>query len=53
MGNNGTAIHLEACAKTFANSVRALAPLDLEIAGGETVVLLGRSEEHTSELQSH
>jgi len=43
MTDHGTAIRLEACAKTFANGVRALAPLALEIAGGETVVLLGPS----------
>lgn len=43
MNNQGTAIRLEACAKTFTNGVRALEPLDLEIAGSETVVLLGPS----------
>ena len=39
----GTAINLLSCAKTFANGVKALEPLDLEITGGETVVLLGPS----------
>ena len=43
MNDHGTAIRLVACAKTFADGVRALEPLDLEIAGGETVVLLGPS----------
>jgi putative spermidine/putrescine transport system ATP-binding protein len=36
-------IRLERCAKTFADGTRALDPLDLEIAAGETVVLLGPS----------
>jgi putative spermidine/putrescine transport system ATP-binding protein len=43
MNDHGTAIRLVACAKTFPDGVRALEPLDLEIAGGETVVLLGPS----------
>jgi putative spermidine/putrescine transport system ATP-binding protein len=43
MHDQGTAINLFSCAKTFPNGVRALEPLDLEIAGGETVVLLGPS----------
>ncbi|WP_282605946.1 ABC transporter ATP-binding protein [Pelagibius sp. Alg239-R121] len=38
-----TSIRLEACAKTFDDGTRALEPIDLEIAGGETVVLLGPS----------
>jgi len=37
------AIHLESCAKTFADGTRALEPLTLDIAAGETVVLLGPS----------
>jgi len=37
------AIHLERCAKTFADGTRALEPLTLDIAAGETVVLLGPS----------
>ena len=37
------AIRLEGCAKTFADGTRALDPLSLEIAAGETVVLLGPS----------
>jgi len=37
------AIRLESCAKTFADGTRALEPLALEIAAGETVVLLGPS----------
>ncbi len=40
---SGTAISLIDCAKVFADGTRALAPLDLEIARGETVVLLGPS----------
>ncbi|SBW03360.1 Sulfate/thiosulfate import ATP-binding protein CysA 2 [uncultured Alphaproteobacteria bacterium] len=38
-----TTIQLSRCGKTFADGTRALAPLDLEIAAGETVVLLGPS----------
>lgn len=38
-----TSIRLEACGKTFPDGTRALAPIDLEIAGGETLVLLGPS----------
>ena len=37
------AIRLENCAKTFAGGARALEPLTLEVAAGETVVLLGPS----------
>jgi len=40
---SGAAIRLEGCGKTFADGTRALAPLDLEFAAGETVVLLGPS----------
>ena len=36
-------ISLQGCAKTFANGTRVLEPLDLEIAAGETLVLLGPS----------
>ncbi len=38
-----TSIRLEACAKTFPDGTRALNPIDLEVLGGETVVLLGPS----------
>ncbi|WP_423200142.1 MULTISPECIES: ABC transporter ATP-binding protein [unclassified Cupriavidus] len=38
-----TTIRLRHCAKTFADGTRALEPLDLDIAAGETVVLLGPS----------
>lgn len=41
--NAGTAISLEACAKTFADGTRALEPLSLKVSGGETVVFLGPS----------
>jgi len=37
------AIRLQSCAKTFADGTRALEPLSLDIAAGETVVLLGPS----------
>ena len=37
------AIHLEHCAKTFADGTRALEALSLDVAAGETVVLLGPS----------
>lgn len=37
------AIRLRNCAKTFADGSRVLEPLDLDIAAGETLVLLGPS----------
>ena len=37
------AIHIERCAKTFPDGTRALEPTTLDIAAGETVVLLGPS----------
>ena len=40
---HGAAVRIEACGKTFADGTRALGPLDLAIAGGETVVFLGPS----------
>lgn len=40
---SGAAIRLERCGKTFANGTRALDPVDLAFAAGETVVLLGPS----------
>ncbi|MCP5373011.1 MAG: ABC transporter ATP-binding protein [Hyphomicrobiales bacterium] len=43
MTQETTAVSLTACAKTFADGTRALEPLDLEVEGGETVVLLGPS----------
>ena len=39
----GVALHVDKCGKTFADSTRALEPVALEIAAGETVVLLGPS----------
>ncbi len=39
----GVAIRLRGCGRTFADGTRALQPTDLEIAAGETVVLLGPS----------
>ncbi len=39
----GVSVRLERCAKTFADGTRALEPLTLEIARGETLVFLGPS----------
>ncbi len=39
----GIAIRLDACAKTFVDGTRAIEPLDLDIAQGETLVFLGPS----------
>jgi len=39
----GTCIRTVQCAKTFADGTRALAPVDLEVNAGETVVILGPS----------
>ena len=39
----GTRIRLTACGKRYADGTRALEPVDLEVASGETVVLLGPS----------
>src|SRR5262249_4766411 len=39
----GVSVRLDACAKTFRDGTRALAPMSLEIARGETVVFLGPS----------
>ena len=39
----GGAIRLDACAKTFVDGTRAIEPLDLDIARGETLVFLGPS----------
>jgi putative spermidine/putrescine transport system ATP-binding protein len=40
---HGVAVHVERCAKTFADGTQALGPVTLEVARGETVVLLGPS----------
>jgi putative spermidine/putrescine transport system ATP-binding protein len=40
---HGVAVHVEHCAKTFADGTQALGPVTLEVARGETVVLLGPS----------
>src|SRR5260370_5516609 len=52
--------HIASCGHDTVDAVRKLAPhlkmvhlKDIQAAGGEVNVLLGRSEEHTSELQSH
>jgi putative spermidine/putrescine transport system ATP-binding protein len=39
----GVTVRLESCAKTFADGTRALEPMTLEIARGETLVFLGPS----------
>ncbi|MFS8036127.1 ABC transporter ATP-binding protein [Xanthobacter sp. AM11] len=39
----GAAITVSGCGKTYADGTRALAPLDLEVKAGETLVLLGPS----------
>jgi putative spermidine/putrescine transport system ATP-binding protein len=41
--DSATPIRLERCAKTFADGTPALEPLDLDVAAGETIVLLGPS----------
>jgi putative spermidine/putrescine transport system ATP-binding protein len=41
--DHGVAVRVEACGKTFADGTRALEPVTLDIARGETVVLLGPS----------
>jgi putative spermidine/putrescine transport system ATP-binding protein len=40
---SGVIVHLDACAKTYADGTRALNPVTLDIAAGETVVFLGPS----------
>jgi putative spermidine/putrescine transport system ATP-binding protein len=42
-GGHGAAVRIEACGKTFADGTRALQPATLDIARGETLVLLGPS----------
>ena len=41
--SQGVSVRLEHCSKTFADGTRALEPLSLNIAQGETVVFLGPS----------
>jgi putative spermidine/putrescine transport system ATP-binding protein len=41
--SEGVAVRVEACGKTFADGTRALLPMTLDIARGETVVFLGPS----------
>ncbi len=43
INSSTTSISLTACAKTFGDGTRALDPVNLEIKGGETLVLLGPS----------
>jgi putative spermidine/putrescine transport system ATP-binding protein len=40
---HGVAVRVENCAKTFADGTHALGPVTLDVARGETVVLLGPS----------
>lgn len=40
---HGVAVRIESCGKTFAGGARALEPATLDIASGETLVLLGPS----------
>ncbi|MFC0241740.1 ABC transporter ATP-binding protein [Rhodopseudomonas telluris] len=40
---HGVSVRIEACSKTFADGTRALEPATLDIARGETLVLLGPS----------
>jgi putative spermidine/putrescine transport system ATP-binding protein len=40
---HGAAVRIDGCAKTFADGTRALEPASLDIARGETMVLLGPS----------
>jgi putative spermidine/putrescine transport system ATP-binding protein len=40
---HGASVRIEACGKTFADGTRALEPATLDIARGETLVLLGPS----------
>ena len=42
-GGHGAAVRIENCGKTFADGTRGLEPATLNIARGETVVLLGPS----------
>ncbi len=39
----GVTVHVEACAKTFGDGTRALEPVTLDVARGETIVFLGPS----------
>ena len=41
--NGGVTVHVEACAKTFGDGTRALEPVTLDVARGETIVFLGPS----------
>lgn len=40
---HGVALRVEACGKTFSNGARALEPITLDVARGETLVFLGPS----------
>jgi putative spermidine/putrescine transport system ATP-binding protein len=41
--NHGVTLHVDRCAKAFPDGTRALEPVTLDIASGETMVLLGPS----------
>ena len=40
---HGASVRIDACGKTYADGTRALEPATLDIARGETLVLLGPS----------
>src|SRR5882757_4496274 len=42
-GGHGASVRVETCGKTFVDGTRALEPATLDIARGETLVLLGPS----------
>jgi putative spermidine/putrescine transport system ATP-binding protein len=43
IGDHGASVRVDACGKTFPDGTRALVPATLDIARGETLVLLGPS----------
>src|SRR5258708_36536509 len=43
VAGHGASVRIETCGKTFADGTRALEPATLDIARGETLVLLGPS----------
>jgi len=42
-GAKGVSVHLQSCSKTFPDGTRALEPVSLDVACGETLVFLGPS----------
>src|SRR5258707_5255464 len=43
IAGHGASVRIETCGKTFADGTRALEPATLDIARGETLILLGPS----------